>query len=147
MVWERVKFTLFSMLVSISFFASYNVTTFYSGVVVIASTALRPVFLWNTWRGYLYEIISPDPIIKVIEACYIKRHEEDLVGEEEIYRLLQEIMRSPELIRCLSGTNLKGSCDPELDKLTPEERRKLEHLERMERKGFDVEKLKAQIIG
>lgn len=33
--WERVKFTLFSMLVSSSFFAAYNITTFYAGVVIV----------------------------------------------------------------------------------------------------------------
>lgn len=114
-IWQRVKFTLFSMMVSASFFASYNPTTFYAGVVYLASTTLRPVFLYNTWRGYLYELVSPDPIIKVIECCYMKRHEEDLVGEEETYRMLQEIIRSPELIKALSGSCLKGSCDPLLD--------------------------------
>jgi predicted DNA-binding transcriptional regulator len=76
------------MMVSASFFASYNVSTFYTGVMMASSTALRPVFLYNTWRGYLYETTTPDPIIKVIECCYLKRHEEDLVGEEEAYRLL-----------------------------------------------------------
>lgn len=117
-IWQRVKFTLFSMMVSASFFASYNPTTFYSGVVLIASTAIRPIFLYNTWRGYLYEIVTPDPIIKVIECCYMKRHEEDLVGEEECYRILQEIIRSPELIKALSGSCLKGTTDPILDKLS-----------------------------
>jgi len=33
--WERVKFTLFSMLVSSSFFAAYDITTFYAGVVIV----------------------------------------------------------------------------------------------------------------
>jgi hypothetical protein len=36
--WERVKFTLFSMLVSSSFFAAYDITTFYAGVVIVLGT-------------------------------------------------------------------------------------------------------------
>ena len=111
-----------------------------------SSTALRPVFLYNTWRGYVYETTTPDPIIKVIECCHLKRHEEDLVGEEEAYRLLQEIIRSPELIKVLSGSCLKGQCDPIMDKLTAEERMKIEHLDNMERKGFDVQKLKQKVL-
>jgi hypothetical protein len=135
------------LLVSASIFAGYNPSTFYSVVVIGASTVLRPVFLYNTWRGYLYETVTPDPIIKVIEAVYIRRHEEDLVGEEETYRLLQEIIRSPELIKALSGSCLKGTIDPSLDNLSDEKIKKLEHLDKMERKGFEVDKLKQAIIG
>ena len=61
----------------------------------------------------------PDPIIKVIEYIYMKRHEEDFYGEEEAYRILQEIVRSPELFKALTGSSLLGSCDPDLDKLDP----------------------------
>jgi hypothetical protein len=34
-----------------------------------------------------------------------------------------------------------------MDKLTPEERKKVEHLDNMERKGFDVQKLKQKVLG
>lgn len=76
----------------------------------------------------------------------MKRHEEDLYMEEENYRCLQEIVRSPELFKALTGSSLGGSCDPILDKLSPEERKKLEHLEMLQKKGFDVEKLKKKLI-
>jgi len=33
--WERVKFTLFSMLVSVSILAGFDPTTFYMGVVLV----------------------------------------------------------------------------------------------------------------
>jgi len=146
-IWNRVKFTLFSMMVSASFFASYNVTTFYTGVTIIVANLLRPNFLFATYMGFLYETTHPDAAIKLIEACYMKRHEEDLVGEEETYRMLQEIIRSPELYKALSGSTLKGACDPALDKLDPEARRKLEHLDKLERKGFDVAALKDAVHG
>jgi len=146
-IWNRVKFTLFSMMVSASFFASYNVTTFYTGVTIIVANILRPAFLFSTYMGFLYEATHPDAAIKLIEACYMKRHEEDLVGEEETYRMLQEIIRSPELYKALSGSSLKGACDPALDKLSPAARRKLEHLDKLERKGFDVSALKEAVNG
>lgn len=145
-IWTRVKFTLFSMMVSASFFASYNVTTFYTGVTVIVANLLRPNFIFASFMGFLYETTNPDAAIKLVEACYMKRHEEDLIGEEETYRMLQEIIRSPELYKALSGSSLKGACDPNLDRLTPEERQKLEHLDKLERKGFDVATLKEAVL-
>jgi hypothetical protein len=52
----------------------------------------------------------------------MKRHELDLIGEEECYRMIQEIVRQPELVKALTGTSLKGSIDPAYDKLKPEDR-------------------------
>ena len=66
--------------------------------------------------------------------------------EEENYRCLQEIVRSPELLKALTGSSLRGSCDPILDKLSTEDKKKLEHLDMLQRKGFDVEKLKNKLI-
>merc|ERR1739848_506303 len=108
-VWTRIKFTLFSTMVSASIFASFNPTTFYTGVVLIIGTQLRPIFIYGTWTGWVYETTHPDAIIKLIESVYIKRHEEDLIGEEENYRMLQEILRCPELLKAITGTSLKGS--------------------------------------
>lgn len=76
------------MMVSASFLASFNVTTFYTTVVLVVGARLRPALLFGTWRGFIYECTHPDAIIKVIEACYMRRHEEDLIGEEECYRML-----------------------------------------------------------
>ena len=81
------------MLVSASFFAAYNITTFYTAVVVTAGTAIRGALIFTTFEGWMFETTVPDGIIKIVEAIYIKRHEGDLSGEEECYRMLQEIMR------------------------------------------------------
>ena len=91
--WHRVEFTLFSMLVSASFFAAYNITTFYTAVVFTAGGAIRIALIFNTFMGWMYETTVPDGIIKIVEAVTLARHEGDLVGEEEYYRMLQEIMR------------------------------------------------------
>jgi hypothetical protein len=144
--WWRVKLTLFSMMVSASFLAAYSVSTFYTTVVIVVGGAIRPILINYVHKSWQYETTHPDPLIRLIEAIVMKRHEEDLVGEEELYRMLQEILRQPELIKCLTGSTLKGSSDPIFDKMTPEERRKLEHLETLERKGFEVGKLKDEMV-
>jgi hypothetical protein len=38
----------------------------------------------------------------------------------------------------MSGSSLKGACDPLLDKLSKEDIRKLNHLDKLERKGYQV---------
>lgn len=100
-----------------------------------------------TFMAFQYETTHTDALIKLIEAVYIHRHEEDLIGEEECYRMLVEVIRSPELLKLLTGSTTKGDCDPDYDKLSPEDIQKLKHLDRLERleKGFDVEKLRTQI--
>jgi hypothetical protein len=145
-IWDRLKFTLFSMMVSASFFASYSVTTFYTGVTIIVANLLRPNFVMSTYMAFLWETTHPDAVIKLVEACYMKRHEVDLIGEEETYRMLQEIVRSPELYKALTGSSLRGSCDPKRDRLSQAERQKLEHLDKLERRGFDVAKLQEAVL-
>jgi len=74
----RTDNDLFSVLVSSSLLAAYSPATFYGAIVYWAGTAIRPIFIYRTWKGWIYECTNPDPIIKVVEACYMKRHEEDL---------------------------------------------------------------------
>jgi len=50
------------------------------------------------------------------------------------------------LLKALSGSTLKGDVDPLLDKFTPEDKKKLVHLNKFELKGFDVTKLKEELI-
>jgi len=48
--WARVQFTIFSLLVSSSFFADYNIATFYTGVTIGAGAAIRLAFLMNSYK-------------------------------------------------------------------------------------------------
>ena len=61
------------MLVSSSFFASYNVTAFYLGVVLVSGFAIRSILIWNFYEGVQYETTTPDVIIKLSEAVYLSR--------------------------------------------------------------------------
>lgn len=101
----------------------------------------------NVYLAWQYETTHTDALIKLIEAVYIYRHEEDLIGEEECYRMLVEVIRSPELLKLLTGASTKGACDPLLDRLSTKDIEKLKHLDRLERldRGFDVEKLRTEI--
>ena len=93
----------------------------------------------------VYECTNPSVIIKIVEACYLHRFEQNLVAEEEAYSLLREIYRSPEFLRALSGSSLRGSVSPDLDNLTKQQKKKLAHLEMLDQKGFEVTALKNEI--
>jgi len=116
--WGSMEFILLSLMVSSSFLAGYNPLTFYSGIVYILFTPIRAAFIFYTFTAFHYELTNPDSIVKLIEACYMFRHEQNLIAEEEAYRMLQEIMRSPELLKALSGSSLRGSIHPKLDNLS-----------------------------
>lgn len=84
---------LFSMKVATGFIATYTPTTFYLVLVYGLFSVVREIFIYSTWKGIPYEITNPVPLMKLCEAVYIHRHEENLVKEEECYRMLQEIIR------------------------------------------------------
>lgn len=136
---------LFSMLVSSSFFAAYSVSGFYFGVTYAASSFIRPITLFDPFKAQTYEMSHPEPLIKLVEGIYLARTEQDLVREEEAYMMLMEIMRSPELAKALTGSGLKGQTDPARDNMSKNMRKKLAHLEDLERKGYDVEDLKLKV--
>ena len=144
--WGRFEFTLFSLLVSASLLATYSVATFYTAIAYAAGTALRPIFIINTFMAVLYEITEVSALTKLFEAVYIHRHEQNLRDEEEVYRMIVEIFRSPELFKAMTGSTLKGDCDPKLDKMDPKTKEKLLHLEKLESKGFDVDELKQRLL-
>lgn len=91
--WSPIVFIIFSMKVATGFIASYTPTTFYVVLVYGLAATVRVTFVFSTWAGYTYEVTNPEPMMKLIECCYMMRHEENLIQEEECYRMLQEIIR------------------------------------------------------
>lgn len=135
------------MFVSGSFLAGFSVKTFYIAIAYGTSGTVRIILIFYSYTAFLYEITDPMPIIKVIEACYMYRFEQDLYNEEESYRIVQEIVRTPDLLKSMTGSSLRGQLDPKLDMFEEEDRKKYRQLERIESKNkFDVSKLKENII-
>jgi len=91
--WSNIMIQLFSMTVATGFIASYTPTTFYLVLVYGLSGQVRIALIYSTWMGYTYDQTKPVAIMKLCEACYMMRHEENLVAEEECYRMLVEIIR------------------------------------------------------
>lgn len=140
--WSNVFLILFSMKVASGFIATFTPATFYAVLVYGLSGQVRIALIFSTWMGYTWEQTKPEPMMKLIECCYMMRHEENLIEEEICYRMLQEIIRQPQLYKELSGTSLAGSMHPDLDHLNKEQRKKLAQLDKLQQKGWDVDALK-----
>ena len=134
------------MFVSSSIFASYSVGAFYSVFLYGLGPKIRTAFIFGTWKGILYEITDARIMMRIFEACYMYRYEQNLYAEEESYRMIQEIIRSPGLLKLLTGTSLKGTLDPSLDNLKKDVAQKLKRLELLEQKGFEVTEIREKIL-
>jgi|TARA_B110001450_G_C17226784_1_gene321778 hypothetical protein len=76
----------------------------------------------------MVETTHPDAIIKTIEAVYMYRHEENLLQEEETYRMVQEIVRQPELLKQITGSSLKGEIEHAFENFSVQDKEKLKHI-------------------
>jgi hypothetical protein len=144
--YRRVSFLLFSMLVSSSFLASYSLMTFYIGVVYVLGSTLRTMLIWPSYKSFVYEAVETDAVLKLVDYVYNRRYEEDLTGEEEGYRMLREILMTPEFFKSICGSCLRGTLDPAKDFLTKDDEIKIKQIESLEAKGFEVKKLKEKIL-
>jgi len=144
--YERISLLLFSMLVSSSFLATYSLTTFYIGVVYLLGSTVRQLLIWPSYKAFMWEAVETDSVLYLIQYIYNRRYEKDLVGEEEGYRVFREILHTPEFFKSICGSCLRGTLDPAKDYLLPEDEKKIKQIEMLEKKGFEVTKLKEKIL-
>jgi hypothetical protein len=76
------------MLAPTSFIAEYSPLAWYTAMVFGTYTMFRTMTIWYLNYGWYYELTHPEALMKLVEGVYLKRHEEDLVGEEEFYRMI-----------------------------------------------------------
>ena len=81
---------------------------FYTGIILTLGMYLRPIFIFTTNRAFIYEINYPDPMLRLVESIHLAKARGDLVTEEFNFRMLQDILRSPELLHILTGNNMKS---------------------------------------
>jgi hypothetical protein len=141
-----MEVALFSLPIMVSLLAEFDPMTFYLTVSLALAPILVTALRWMTYMGFLNEIARPRGVIKLLEAVHLHRHEENLPAEEETYYLVVEIIRSPELLRAMSGSRIRGSASPELDGLSEKQKKKLEHLDYLQMRGFEVDILKEKIL-
>jgi len=144
--YQRISLLLFSMLISSSFLATYSLTTFYLGVVYLLGSTVRQLLIWPSYKAFMWEAVETDSVLYLIQYIYNRRYEKDLAGEEEGYRVFREILHTPEFFKSICGSCLRGTLDPAKDYLLPEDEKKIKQIEMLEKKGFEVKKLKEKIL-
>ncbi|CAI2386722.1 unnamed protein product [Moneuplotes crassus] len=89
----------------------YSVITFYVSVVFVASRVLRG-YLWSdTSKIYLSDLPYPDELLIICEGVVISRMQKDIYREEELYLVLIDLIRSPEILKMITHPHLKPKTD------------------------------------
>ena len=84
----------------------YNVLTFYMAFVLLVGNYLRTIFLGSAERVIYTEMVLPHKLLNVCEGIRISRIKKDYLKEEQLYYLLIDLMRSPEIIKNITKSSL-----------------------------------------
>ncbi|CAG9318296.1 PIEZO2_5 [Blepharisma stoltei] len=91
---------------------NFSVITFYISVVYLVGRLLRIVVIGGAYNIQMTEMPNPDPLINLCTGIYVSRMTGDLLREEELYFELMDILRSPEIIKMVTGrSSLKNKTD------------------------------------
>lgn len=89
---------------------------FYLGAAFTIGTLLRTIVMYKTDRIFICDARDPTLIRNLIACIYRQRLEQNLKKEEELFFLLFEILRSPELFKHITGTSLRVELEDEAEK-------------------------------
>ena len=104
---EGITVEVFSDVISTGFFSSTSIMGFYLGVCLTVGTIWRTFVLYKTDRIFICDARDTGKIRNLIACIYRQRLEQNLKREEELYFLLYEIIRSPELFKHLTGSSIR----------------------------------------
>ena len=108
---EGLLFITFSDLVTNGFFSEQSIMGFYLGVAFVVGSTLRKIVIYNSDRIFICDIPNSDAVRNLIDCIYLQRLEQNLKKEEELFFVLFEILRSPEMLKALTGSSLRVKLD------------------------------------
>uniref|UniRef100_A0A7S3KJ93 Piezo non-specific cation channel cap domain-containing protein n=1 Tax=Euplotes crassus TaxID=5936 RepID=A0A7S3KJ93_EUPCR len=103
---EGVMFYTWSEKVTESL-ASFSIVTFYIVVVLGIGSVIRDVIKVGSEQIFIKDMPKPDSLMLICEGILISRLENNLEREEQLYFILIDIMRSPEIIKMITSSSLK----------------------------------------
>jgi len=80
---------------------------FYLGVAFVVGTTLRKIVVYNSNRVFTCDMPNPDALLNLCDYIYLQRLEQNLKKEEELFFVLLECLRSPELLKAITGTSIR----------------------------------------
>ncbi|KAF1774687.1 Piezo non-specific cation channel, R-Ras-binding domain [Phytophthora cactorum] len=89
--------------------SSYGLTAVYIFVVVTVGSAVKGFFRGKLYQIQYEELPDPEDVLELVEGIYIARHEHyvgHLKDEVRIFETLVRVLRSPETLIKVTGTNI-----------------------------------------
>jgi hypothetical protein len=87
--------------------SSGGVISFYITIVLVIGTFLKSALLSNPEKIFITEMPRPDKLLLICEGILISRLEMNLEREEELYFVLIDIVRSPEILKMITHSSIK----------------------------------------
>ncbi len=97
---------VFSRKILPSYF-SLPIITFYISIVYVIAQVFRSGLVPKTANSIILDAPFPDDLLLLCEAIQVLRIKKRYKEEEQLYYLLVEVLRSPEVLREICGTSLK----------------------------------------
>ena len=113
---QGIDLQVFSDIISEGFFASSSILGFYLGAAFTIGTLFRTIVMYKSDRIFICDARDPTLIRNLIASIYRQRLEQNLKKEEELFFLLFEILRSPEMFKHITGTSLRVDLEEEAAK-------------------------------
>jgi hypothetical protein len=93
---------------------------FYLGAAFTVGTLFRTLVMYKADRIFICDARDTTKIRNLIACIYRQRLEQNLKREEELFFLLFEILRSPELYKLITGPSLRLDLEPLHEKILKE---------------------------
>ncbi len=86
---------------------NYNLITFYIVIIYTIAKLIRLGFVPVTSAIFVNDAPDPDDLLDLCEIIHLFRMKEMFQEEEELYFLMIDIMRSPEIFKKITGAYKK----------------------------------------
>lgn len=94
-----------------SYLGNYSIIGFYTIIVYAIGTLIRRGIFGSSERVFISDMPRPDSLLLLCEGILISRLENNIEREEELYYILIDIIRSPEVIKMITDSSIKKKTD------------------------------------
>ena len=108
---DGLYFVIASEKIAPEYFAKYTVIGFYTAIVLVISSFIRTITRTSTSNIFISSMQQPDVLLLLCEGVIIARMEGDTDREQELYKRIIDIMRSPSMIKLMTPSTYKEKTD------------------------------------
>ncbi|EGR26980.1 hypothetical protein IMG5_203790 [Ichthyophthirius multifiliis] len=87
-----------------SFFMGFSIITIYTSVILVIGQFIKTIFSGDIQIIVFSDLPNSDKLLKICDAIAVARAERDLIKENLLYYELIDLLRSPEVIKMITGS-------------------------------------------